>query len=366
MKVAVFFGGKSCEHNISIITGVQAMRVLQVRHEVIPIYIDNEGAFWTGKDLTDLKSFKSDKKIKKQKVVLAGNSKNLYSAKGKILATIDVALLCTHGFGGEDGCLQGLLSLCGIPFTGSSVLASSVGMNKIYMKKMFERDFLPIVPYVSFSKNEYKNDLYSLVEKIKTELKFPMIVKPASLGSSIGISVAHDFPELFESISNGFLWDNEMVVENALVNYSEYNCAGIGDENDIVVSEIERPISSSEILTYKDKYQSKQKGQSGAKKEFPAKIDEKLAEKIKSLTKRVFKSIGASGVARVDFLLGEDGQIYVNEINTIPGALSNYLFSKGVNKLSFADLLDRLLDIAVIRQKRNDELQFVYKSTYSI
>jgi len=366
MKVAVFFGGKSCEHNISIITAVQAMRVLGVRHDIIPIYIDNEGIFWHGEELKEMRAFKKDKKVKKQRVTFMGGSKNLYSVKGKILATVDVALLCTHGFGGEDGCLQGLLSLCGIPFTGSGVLASSIGMNKIYSKKMFERDFLPILPYVGFNKTEYKNDLYSLVEKIKTELTFPLIVKPASLGSSIGITVAHDFPELFEAISNAFLWDNEVVIENALVNYLEYNCAAIGDGGDILLSEIERPISSSEFLTYKDKYLNKQKGQSGTKKEFPAKIDSKLASKIKILTRKAFKAIGASGVARIDFLLSEEGQLYVNEINTIPGALSNYLFTKGDNFLSFADLLDRLLDIAVVRQKRSDDLQFVYKSAYEL
>jgi len=365
MKVAVFFGGKSCEHNISIITGVQTMRVLSVRHEVVPVYIDNNGEFWTGRDLNELKNFKEGAKAKKVRVVFAGGSKNMYSAKGKVLSQIDAALLCTHGFGGEDGCLQGLLTLCGIPYTGSDVLASSCGMNKIYMKKMFEREFLPIVPYVSFSREQYKNDLYSLVEKIKQELKFPMIVKPANLGSSIGISVAHDFPQLFESIASGLFWDNDIVVENALEGFSEYNCAALGSGSDVMVSEIERPLSSHEFLTYKDKYLNKQKGQSGAKKEFPAQLDEKLAQKIKSLTKRAFKAIGASGVARVDFLC-VDGQVYVNEINTIPGALSNYLFSKGANVLSFADLLDKLLDIAIANQKRRDSLQFVYSSSYSI
>jgi len=365
MKIAVFFGGKSCEHNISIITGVQAIKVLSVRHEVIPIYIDNDGVFWHGKDLTSLNAFKASSKVKKIRVSLLPASSSLHSTKGKVISKIDAAILATHGFGGEDGCLQGLLTLCGIPFSGCDVLASSVGMNKIYMKKLFERDFLPIVPYVSFTKNQYKNELYNIVEKIKTELKFPLIVKPASLGSSIGITVAHDFPSLFEAISAGFLWDNAIVIENALTNFIEYNCAALGNSDDIILSEIERPLSSDEFLTYKDKYLNKQKGQKGAKKEFPAKIDDKLADKIKSLTRRAFKAIGASGVARVDFLY--DGQqLFVNEINTIPGALSHYLFNAGASKLSFADLLDKLIDIALKTKKEQDALQFVYKSAYKI
>jgi len=368
MKVAVFFGGKSCEHNISIITGVQAMRALASRHEVIPVYIDNSGAFWYGKELNTLASFKQKAKVKKVLVTLMPASKFLYSTKGKKITKIDVALLCTHGFGGEDGCLQGLLTLAGIPYTGSNVMASAVGMNKIVMKKLFEREFLPVVPYIAFTKDEYKNNLHFLVEKIKSELKFPLIVKPASLGSSIGISIAHDFVELFEAITVGLSWDNAVLVENALTNFFEFNCAVLGKGDELIASEIEKPLSSEEFLTYSEKYQNKTKGtkgQAAAKKEFPANIPKTLSERIKSKAKKAFSAINAAGIARIDFLYSDD-QLYVNEINTIPGALSNYLFTKGDNPLIFADLLDKLIALAIKERKELDSLKFVYQSAYVI
>jgi len=382
MTVAVFFGGKSCEHNISIITGVQAMVVLEVRHRVVPVYIDNNGKFWTGKNLNSLDAFKNgnkgDRRYKREAVTLIPGSDHLYSVKGKVITKIDVALLATHGFGGEDGCLQGLLSLCGIPFTGSSVLASSCGMDKSVMKKLFTADALPVLPYISFTKNEYKTDLYAIVERIQKELVFPLIVKPAGGGSSIGIGVAKDFPQLFEVISAGFKWDTRVVVENALTEFTEYNCAVLGNGDDLIVSEIERPLSSGEILSYKDKYLSGNKGkgngrsikmqngkmgQANAKREFPAKISKELESKIKSYAKRAFSGIGAGGVARVDFLY--DGKnLFVNEINTIPGALSYYMFTKGDNKLAFIDLIEKMLSIAVEIKKERDGLSFVYESGY--
>ena len=387
MTVAVFFGGKSCEHNISIITGIQAMAALKGRHSVVPVYIDNSGKFFTGYNLTSLDAFKSsnagNKKYKRVPVFLAGGSNNLYNARGKVIATIDAALLATHGYGGEDGCLQGLLSLCGIPFTGSGVLASSCGMDKSVMKKLFIADGLPVLPYISFTKKEYKQQLYSLVEKIKSELTFPLIVKPTSGGSSIGISVAKDFTELFVAITAGFKWDNKIVIENALTDYTEYNCAILGSGNDLIVSAIERPLSSGEILSYKDKYLSGNKstkgsastraigaklqtskiGQASTKREFPAHISKELEQKIKTLSKKAFTSILASGVARVDFLY--DGtNLFVNEINTIPGALSNYLFTKGENKLTFIELTDKLLQIAIDTKKEQNNLQFIYESAY--
>ncbi|MCL2847123.1 MAG: hypothetical protein FWE13_00015 [Firmicutes bacterium] len=385
MTVAVFFGGKSCEHNISIITGIQAMAVLKSRHTVVPVYIDNDGKFFTGSGLTTLDAFKSenkkDKRYKKMPVTLTPSSNYLYSTKGKAICKINVALLATHGYGGEDGCLQGLLSLCGIPFTGSGVLASSSGMDKSVMKKLFIFDKLPVLPYISFTKREYRSELYAIVERIKRELVFPLIVKPAGGGSSIGIGVAKDFPQLFERISAGFKWDARVVVENALENFTEYNCAVLGEGDNLIVSEIEKPFSSGEILTYKDKYlsgnkgkrengsvnsakQSSKIGQASAKREFPAKIDKELDLKIKSLAKLAFSSIGASGVARIDFLYSSSGELFINEINTIPGALSNYMFTKGDNKLAFSDLLEKMLDIALEIKRERDALKYIYESGY--
>ena len=362
MKIAVFFGGKSCEHNISRITGAQVMRALSGRHEVIPVYIDQSGVFWTGKDLITPDAFKKDAKPRKTRVIIRLSSGRLYSEKGKAITKIDAAVLATHGFGGEDGCLQGLLTLAGIPFTGSGVAASALGMDKILMKKIFERNGLPVLPYVSFTAAEYRDGLFSVVERIKEELRFPMIVKPAKAGSSIGISVAHDFPELFGAIAAALLWDNAAVVENALLpGFTELNCAVIGCGKELTASEIEQPVSTAEFLTFRDKYVQKGgKGKGGTRKNFPADIAPDLTESVKNLAKRAFSAIGASGVARIDFL--HDGEnLYVNEINTIPGALSYYLFSQGADKMSFAELLDRLIEIAIGVKREADALTYVYE-----
>ncbi|MCL2797722.1 MAG: D-alanine--D-alanine ligase [Firmicutes bacterium] len=373
MKIAVFFGGKSCEHNISLITGAQVMRALASRHEVIPVYIDKAGAFFTGKELAKPGAFKKGANPKKIPAVIRPASDKLYSKSGKALYKIDAAVLATHGFGGEDGCLQGLLTLAGIPFTGSGVAASALGMDKILMKKLFERAFLPTLPYVALAAAEYRDTLSGVVENIKKELRFPMIVKPAGGGSSIGISVAHGFPELFEAINAALLWDNAAVVENALPpGFTELNCAVLGNGNELIASEIEQPVSAEEFLTFREKYLANPGGKSGrggvkgkggaggARKKFPADIPEALSEKVKSYAKRAFSAVGASGVARVDFLY--DGEVlYVNEINTIPGALSYYLFSHGPHKMTFPDLLDRLVGLAIKVKTEADKLTYVYE-----
>ncbi|MCL2062518.1 MAG: D-alanine--D-alanine ligase [Firmicutes bacterium] len=364
MKVAVFFGGKSCEHNISVITGVQTLRALRGRFEAIPVFIDPSGAFWTGRFDT-MEAFKKSAHVKKTRVALMPPAPCLYDTKGKVIHTLDAAILATHGFGGEDGCIQGLLTLCGIPFTGSGVAASAVGMDKTLMKKLFTQASLPVLPYVGFTRAEYNDGLYAVVEQIKKNLRFPMIVKPASGGSSIGIAVAHEYPQLFEAVAAGFMWSNAVVVENALTDFTELNCAVLGSGAEITASEIEQPVDFKEFLSYADKYERKGKYKGNPGRVFPADIPQELAEKVKSLARRAFSAIGAEGVARIDFLY--DGkQLYVNEINTIPGALSHYLFDKGSNALSFADLCARLVDIALKTKRDADELKYVYESAYSI
>ncbi|MCL2375221.1 MAG: D-alanine--D-alanine ligase [Firmicutes bacterium] len=362
MKVVVFFGGKSCEHNVSIITGMQTIKALKTRFDVIAVYIDQQGTFWTGKDLEKIESYKKGAKPKKIKVFLSPASNILYNEKGKAISQIDSAILATHGYGGEDGCLQGLLSLCNIPFSGSGVLASAVGMDKVFMKKIFAQSGLPLVPYIAVSKDEYKNERVLVIEKIRKQLIFPLIVKPASGGSSIGISVAKDLTALFEAIKVGFLWDNTIIIENCLSDFVEYNCAVLGDKFNAVTSEIERPIATNNFLSYQDKYARKQKGTG---REFPAAVSMELRKKIKTLAKQAFCSINGGGVARIDFLY--DGvNLFVNEINTIPGSLSFYLFKEGDVTLSFTDLLERLIHFAKERKAAQDALQYRYESNYEL
>lgn len=363
MNVAIIYGGKSCEHNISVITGVQAMKSLDaVKHNLVPIYIDNDGKWWTGKGLEDISTYKNLNFKKLKNVHLEPASKNLYSNKGKVLEKIDVAILANHGLNGEDGTLQGLLQISNIPYSGSSVRGSAVGMDKIVMKQVFEIHGLNVVPYTYFTSFEYQENSNKVIEKIISELEFPLIIKPSNLGSSIGITLANNKEELISSIDVACKWDNRILVEKALTGFKELNCAVLGYGEDLRASEIEEPIGWEGFLTFEDKYVKSSKG---GGRNFPAKINKKLYTKVQESAKQAFSAIGASGVARIDFML-EKENLFVNEINSIPGALSNYLFSYGDDGISFSKLLDTLIDIALIEQKHRDNLTYSYNSAFEL
>ena len=367
MNVAVFFGGKSCEHNISIITGMQALQAIAKKHNVIPVYIDSNGVWRTGKKFSDINTYKKDDCGGGKRVHLSPASPFLCSEHGRKIAKIDVALLCNHGLNGEDGSLQGLLRLSGVPYTGSGVLASCVGMDKITMKRLFMQAGLNVLPFVSFSRIAYEKSMFEITERIKKELRFPLIVKPSNLGSSIGISIAHDFEELFKAVKVALMWDNSVLVENALEDFTELNCAVLGYGDDSLASEVEQPVGWTEFLTYDDKYLKKIKG--GGRK-FPAEIDSEMRDKVRLTAQKAFSYLGCAGVARVDFLL-KDGELFINEINTIPGALSNYLFvspktreektENAEKDIDFEELIERLIKIALLRYEEEENLTYSYK-----
>lgn len=348
MTVGVFFGGKSCEHNVSIVTGVQAIAGFPREHKAVPVYIDRDGVWHTGGGYADINFYSGEKsKDKGKEVHLRPSSPYLYAKNGKKVCKLDCCLICNHGLGGEDGSLQGLIELSGIPYTGSGILASAAGLDKAVMKKLFSAASLPVLPHVTISAEEYVNDSYSALERIKS-LSFPLIVKPCNLGSSIGIGIAHDLIELYAAIRAALEWDGRAVIERALENFEEYNCAVLCGE----ASEVEKPVGWKDYLTYEDKYLSKS---SGVGREFPAKIDDELRSKIRDLAVKVASAVGADGVSRVDFLC-KDGELYVNEINTVPGSLSAYFYDGGesyvINKL-----ISRAIEVHRGKQKR----KYAYK-----
>lgn len=348
MNVAVLFGGKSCEHNVSIVTGVQALAAFPKAHKGIPVYIDEEGIWHTGEAYAHIETYRKKGKKAGKVVCLHPSSPYLFTESGKKLCRIDAALLCNHGAFGEDGCLQGLLEIADIPYTGSGVAASAVGMDKEMQKRLFMQAGLSVLPYVAFTADDYVNDSYTVVERLKNELRFPMIVKPCNLGSSIGISLAHDYNELFIAVRVALSFDSRVVVENALEDFDEYNCAVLLGKP----SEVEKPIGWKEFLTYEDKYLSKREGTG---REFPAPVSDALRARIRESAASAYAAVGADGVARVDFLCKGD-ELYVNEINTIPGSLAAYFYEGG-----FAFVIEKLLarakEVYAIKQRR----KFAYK-----
>ena len=375
IKLGVFFGGKSVEHEISIITANQAITSLNKdKYEIIPIYISKNGKMYTGVKLFDLKEYRDlDKLIKSCEEVVcvnSGNKANILRVNNKLFSnsvinTIEVAFPIMHGTNGEDGSIQGFLEILGVPYIGPDVLASSIGMDKIMMRRVLKEQNIPSLDYVAFYSLDYIKNEDKYIKEIEENLKYPVIVKAGNLGSSVGIKKAKDKEGLIEAIEFAMEFSDRVMVENAVVKLKEINCSVMGDMIDANPSICEEPIGSDEILSYQDKYVgggktkgNGSKGMATLQRKVPADISEEMTKKIQEIAVKTFKILGCSGVARIDFLVDmEDNSIYVNEINTIPGALSFYLW-EATNK-TFEKELDELVEIAF---KRNRERQ---NRTYS-
>ncbi len=375
MTVGVIFGGMSCEHNVSIVTGVQVLNMIR-GYKTIPIYIDNAGVWWTGKDFDRLETFGKGK-CYGRRVHIEPADNRLFAGRGKPVAALDCVINCCHGTFGEDGSLQGAFALSGIPLTGSGVAASAAGMDKITMKRLFREAGLPQTAFVGVTRGAYENRLFEVIKEIKSAIGFPMIVKPAGVGSSIGIGLAKDMSGLFECVREAFEWDNKIVVEEALTDFIEINCGVIGRDGDVETTELEQPVGWKEFLTYEDKYGGKAgkggayapagakgDGKDGGKRKMPADVDEPTRTKIRTLAAQAFDTLGCSGVARVDFMV-KDGTVYVNEINTVPGSLANYLFSYA-GRLSPEKLIDRLVELAVADHRARMGVRYRYASPYAL
>lgn len=358
LNVAVFFGGRSCEHDVSVITGVQTMANLcAVKYKTTPIYM-KDGAFYTGERLKDVSFFEKPNMKKCTKLWLIDGAfysrvKNVFVKK----FTPDVALVCCHGGEGENGVLQGLLEYNGIPYTSAGVLQSSLCMDKVLSKQLVDGLMLNTVPEISFLRADYLKNTKDVLRHVTTFLDYPMIVKPASLGSSIGIRRADNQQELKDAIEIAMKFDRKIIVESALSDFTELNCAVFSDGKDVFVSEVERPVGWNDFLSFDDKYLSGNKT-SENKREFPAKISEEIRDEVRETSKRIYTDLDMSGVIRIDYLLSSENKLFVNEINTVPGSMAFYLFEP--SGITFSDLLDRITEGALraFSEKKKSRLQY--------
>ena len=351
-RTAIIFGGKSCEHDVSIVTGVQ-MLCGAVELVLLPIYIDREGVWRTGGDMKSLETYRRPERMKR--VHMRPGGRALYGEHGRRLAELDAAVLCCHGAGGEDGCLQGFLELCALPYTGADVLTSALCMDKSALKRYLAGE-AEMLPCVTFTREEFERDVYAVAEKLD-RIGYPFIVKPARLGSSIGVSAARNGAELVEAVRVAGAFDCKIVVEKLLEGFRELNCAALGDGKDVRVSEAEEPLGWKEFLKYEDKYSG---GKSGMTRRLPADIDEGVRREIRSITARVFALLGLNGVARMDYMLTADGKLYLNEINTLPGSLAAYFFRR--EGMTDSELVTRLLELAKARAAREASRSYTYRS----
>jgi len=388
IKLGIFFGGKSVEHEISVITMSQAISAINPdKYEIVPIYISKEGIMYTGDDLLDLYAYKDmDVLLKRSyKVAVVNDGKGVKVLRcppvliGKnILNTIDVAFPIMHGTNGEDGTIAGFLNMLNIPVVGPDILSSSIGMDKILMKKVLKESGLPVVDYVSFYSLEYIKDEEKILNEVNEKLVYPVIVKPGNLGSSVGIRKAKNMPELKDAIEFALEFSDRIIIEKAVQNLKEINCSVIGNITETEASVCEEPFFSDEILSYADKYMggngsknktslkkmsgakvSNEKGMAVSDKKLPADISDEKRDEIQKLARETFTVLGCSGVARVDFLMDKDtDKVYVNEINTIPGALSYYLWE--ASGKTFEQEMDEVIDIALKRYREKEKLTFSY------
>ena len=357
-NVLVFFGGKSCEHDVSIITGVLTVNSINKElFNAIPIYVDKNGEWYTAEVLKDIEWYKSKNLSKLTKVTLISGNDTLYLVhKNKIkpICKIAVAINCIHGLNGEDGVLAGYLKMCNIPFASPDLFASSMSIDKDFTKVFLSGIGVDKLPCVRLFKDSYYQKKQSTIKMLEKKFSYPVIVKPCNLGSSIGIKIAKTENELITAIDKAFTYDDKIIIEKAISNFKEINCAAYKSGDKIVLSECEEPISAGEILSFSDKYLG---SKSGARKNFPADISKELSQKIKSITEKVYRKGDFTGVIRIDYMV-LDSKIYLNEINSVPGSLAYYLFCDSVKE--FSNMLTELLNEGIKKQilKNNRNYNF--------
>ena len=379
IRIAVIFGGHSVEHEVSIISGIQAIGSMdRNKYDITPVYLTKQNEMYIGESVGDINAYKDIPALLKNasRVLFVNEGKSFflvnYPSKkfgGKIKLEIDIAFPVVHGTNVEDGTLMGYLKTIGIPFVGCDVTAAAIGMDKYVMKTVFKDNDIPVLDCLEFNTSDYRN-IPDIIARIEKRLSYPVIVKPVNSGSSVGISVADDKDKLIDSIDEAFTFANVILVERAIKNLQEINCSVLGDADEARASLCEEPFHSKDILSYEDKYLSGGKGKggksSGASKgmasvsrKIPADLADDMTRRIQELALKAFKVLNCNGVVRFDFMIDRDSnELFLNEINTIPGSLSFYLWEP--TGLSYTAMLDRLIDLAVKRSRDNERVTFSF------
>ena len=382
LKVAVLFGGKSTEHEISIISAIQAIRSInREKYEVIPVYMTKNNDFYVGDAIGTIEEYTHIPELLKKSTqviwVKDGDRVSLvrYPMKkfgNNVITEVDVAFPIVHGTNVEDGTLQGYLATMGLPVVGCDVLSSAVGMNKYVMKTVLKDNGIPVLDCKCYTWKDYE-DVDSLVSKIEEAFQYPVIIKPLNLGSSIGIKKASDRDELIEALDLGFEFSKKILVEHAISNLKEINCSVLGDYESAEASECEEPVNSDDILTFEDKYiggakgsakgakSGGSKGMASLKRKIPADISDQMRDRIRKMAVDAFISLGCSGVSRIDFMIDMDtDEVYLNEINTIPGSLAFYLWEP--LGMKYEHLLDNMIQLALKADRENHKVVYSFET----
>jgi len=377
-QIGVIFGSRSCEREVAIISAIQLMRHAdKEKYEVIPVYIDENGNWYTGEKLKDINTYKPfrsdgagitrvfpDLSSGSGALLTVNKGSGLFAKeKVEIAARVDVYIIVMHGLNGEDGTLQGLMELANVPYTSTGVAGSAVGMDKIMMKQIFRGAGLPVLPAVWFTRTEFEKDRDSVIRKTEQEIGYPVFVKPANLGSSIGVSRADDAASMADSLELAFEYDRRVLVEKGLDKPIELNCSVLGYDGDDQASPIEMPINNDEFLDFKDKYLASggSKGMASLHRVLPAPIDDALRDEIQEMSRTIFRLLDCKGVVRIDYMFDRESEkTYITEINTIPGSLAFYLWENA--GLPYSGLIDRMVECAEKAHEDKNRANYAYTS----
>ena len=372
-NVAVFYGCRSVEHEVSIISAVQAMRAIdREKYDVTPVYVTKDGEMVTGDALFTIEEYRNLPVLLKKchkvffvrengNVLMKSETKGLFSKQKSV--QIDVAFPVVHGTNCEDGTIQGLFEYLNLPYVGCDILSSAVGMDKAVFKDVLKNAGLPVLDCICFRAREYMANKDAICEKIKNKIGFPLIIKPVNLGSSVGITKVKEENMLDEAIMLALSFADKVLVEHAVTAIREINCSVLGDTDNCEASVCEEPFMNDEILSYEDKYMGnsknggQSKGMASLGRKIPADISEEKSAEIRRLACDIFKAIGGNGVVRIDFIIDtETDTVYANEINTIPGSLAFYLWE--ATGVKYPELCNRLIELAFRRQRNRDNITY--------
>ena len=392
IRVAVLFGGKSVEHEVSVISGIQALEHLDAqKYDPTPVYITRDNEMYIGTDIGKIDAYRDIPGLvaRSQRVIFVNQGGDVCLAElpsGKTLRQIDVVLPVVHGTNEEDGVLQGHLRTIGVPFAGCDVAASAVGMDKAFQKTIVREAGVPVLDCIVLYTGDY-TVIEATMDRCEAEIGYPLIVKPACLGSSVGIGIAKDRKELEKCLDDAFSYADKILVERAVTNLREINCSVVGDMGSARASVCEEPMHTGTFLTYEDKYGGGSgggaKGMKGAPangaagsssssggqsqgmvelaRKIPAPISDETTALIQDYSVRAFRAMNCAGVVRIDYILdSETGEVFLNEINTIPGSLAFYLWE--ATGTSYPELLDELIRIALRRHRNEDALSFSFET----
>jgi len=370
--IGVFFGSRNPEHDVSIITGQLIISGLKkLGYAVVAVYIDKEGKWFIGEEYAQLTHFSSQQDNRSQDAryyldIESSHGKFVLKQKGLTGKTVqvDLAFPAFHGQNGEDGTFQGMCELFDVPYVGCNVAASAVTMDKVMTKQLYRAEQLPTTDFVFFSKDEWLHQKDALLAKIEDHIGLPVIIKPARLGSSIGISKAKTRKDLEFGIDVACHYDTKVIVETCVPNLMDVTCAVIGN-TDLIASKLQESVFADDVFSYENKYLDEGGAQLGAAKNsivIPARLSKTTTTAIQETAKRVYKLIGCSGIARVDFLYDtEKGTYFVNEVNTLPGTLYHHLWKASGIELS--ELLTKLIAYANEMHVEQTKVTHVFNST---